>query len=198
MKNSTMTQMIAFGATAFALFVASLPTLAEETTKSDTHDGKFVSMAGDSFVMTSTDDQKHTHTLAKDAKVTLDGAASTAKALKSGMMIRVTTEAIHPKIATRVEAIEKDQTFAKVSIQKPNTHDGKLVSMTKDEFVMSNADGKEHQHTVTEQAKVTCDGKACKLSDLKAGMKIRVTTKASDLKAATKIEALDKNVDFAK
>ena len=46
--------------------------------------------------------------------------------------------------------------------------------------------------------KVTCDGKECKIKELKPGMKIRVTTKKDDKKAATRIEALDKNEDFEK
>lgn len=78
------------------------------------------------------------------------------------------------------------------------THDGKVVSVTGDTMVMTDKDGKEHTHTVAADAKVTCDGKECKIKELKPGMKIRVTTKKDDKKAATRIEALDKNEDFEK
>ena len=73
------------------------------------------------------------------------------------------------------------------------THDGKVVSVTGDKLVMSNKDGKEHSHTLSKDAKVTCDTKACKIGDLKAGLKIRVTTKSDDKKVATNVEAIDKN-----
>jgi biotin carboxyl carrier protein len=78
------------------------------------------------------------------------------------------------------------------------THDGKVVSIDGDKFVMSNKAGKEHKHTMAEGAKVTCDGKVCKLEDLKAGMKIRVSTSKEDQTTATAIEAIDKDEDFKK
>ncbi len=43
-----------------------------------------------------------------------------------------------------------------------NTHDGKVVSITGNKLVMKNTDGKEHSHTLTADAKVTCDGTVCK------------------------------------
>jgi hypothetical protein len=79
-----------------------------------------------------------------------------------------------------------------------STHDGKVVSITSEKLVMTSKDGKEHTHTLATDAKVTCDGKVCKLEDLKAGMKIRVTTKKDDKKVATRIEALDKSENFEK
>lgn len=79
-----------------------------------------------------------------------------------------------------------------------STHDGKVVSIDGDKMVMTGKDGKEHAHTLAADLKVTCDGKECKLKDLKPGMKIRVTTKKDDKKAATRIEALDKNDEFGK
>lgn len=79
-----------------------------------------------------------------------------------------------------------------------NTHDGKLVSMTGNKMVMSSHEGKDHTHTVAVDAKVCCDGTACKPEDLKVGSKIRVTTKTDDKHVATKIEALSKHAEFAK
>ena len=46
--------------------------------------------------------------------------------------------------------------------------------------------------------KVTLDKKDCRASDLKAGTKIRVTTKKSDETALICIEAIEKDGDFAK
>jgi ribosomal protein S17 len=78
-----------------------------------------------------------------------------------------------------------------------NTFEGKVVSMTGDKLVMTNKEGKEYSHTLAKDAKLTCDGTACKAEDLTAGSKIRVTTKKDDRRVATGIECLDKNVEFA-
>ncbi len=59
-------------------------------------------------------------------------------------------------------------------------------------------EGKEHSYTVATDAKVTCDGVACKTHDLEAGAKIRLTTKSDDKNIAIKIDSLKKHVDFAK
>jgi len=81
--------------------------------------------------------------------------------------------------------------------EKDVTHDGKVVSVNGNQLVMKGKHGKEHTHTLAADAKVTCDGDACKAADLKAGMKIRVTTKHDDKKVATHVEALDKHETFA-
>lgn len=77
------------------------------------------------------------------------------------------------------------------------THDGKFVSISGDQLTMTNRGEKEHSHMLSADAKVTCDGVACKATDLKAGMKIRVTTTNTDKKVATHVEAIDKHALFA-
>lgn len=79
----------------------------------------------------------------------------------------------------------------------PSAFEGKLVSIIGDKLVMTNKEGKEYSHTLAKDAKLTCDGTACKAEDLTAGSKIRVTTKKDDRRVATGIECLDKNVEFA-
>jgi hypothetical protein len=77
---------------------------------------------------------------------------------------------------------------------KDNTHTGKVVSITGNKLVMTDRSGKnEHTHTLAADAKVFCDGKACKLSDLKPGMFIKVTTKKGDKTTAVRVEARKKN-----
>jgi len=49
--------------------------------------------------------------------------------------------------------------------------------------------GNEHHHTVTKDTKVTCDGKASKLSDLKSGTAIRMTTAKDDPMKVSAIES---------
>jgi hypothetical protein len=78
-----------------------------------------------------------------------------------------------------------------------NTHDGKLVSITGNTLVMTSKDDKQHTHTLAKDAKLTCDGAVCQAAGLKAGSKIRVTTKKDDRNVATCIESLDKKTEFA-
>jgi hypothetical protein len=79
-----------------------------------------------------------------------------------------------------------------------STHDGKVVSVTSAKLVMSNQDGEEHAHKLSSDTTMTLDGKACKSEDLKAGTRIRVTTKEGDPEVATNIEAIEKDEDFKK
>jgi hypothetical protein len=81
---------------------------------------------------------------------------------------------------------------------KANTHDGTVVSASATKLVMKAKDtGKEMTHTLAPGAKITCDGKACKLIDLRAGQQVRVTTEATNPTVATRIEALDKQRTFS-
>jgi hypothetical protein len=68
-----------------------------------------------------------------------------------------------------------------------NTHEGKVVSVKGDKLTMEAKNGKEHTHDVALNAKITCDGKECKLVDLKTGTRILVTV--DDTNHATRIQA---------
>jgi predicted outer membrane protein len=72
-----------------------------------------------------------------------------------------------------------------------NTHSGVVTSAGDGKLTMTDKDGKnEHTHHVAKDAKITCDGKECKLEDLKKGANITVTTgKQGDSTVAVKIEA---------
>jgi hypothetical protein len=73
------------------------------------------------------------------------------------------------------------------------THEGKIVSVTGQKLIMTmKGSTDEHSHTIALDAKITLDGKAAALDDLKPGMRIKVTTPKGDLKTATKIEAFTK------
>ncbi|MEO8270200.1 MAG: hypothetical protein ABI557_10780 [Aureliella sp.] len=69
------------------------------------------------------------------------------------------------------------------------THDGKVVSVAGDKLTSTCSKGQEHHHTLTKDAKVTCDGKASKLADLKAGTPIHVTCCKDDEKMVTAVES---------
>jgi hypothetical protein len=79
-----------------------------------------------------------------------------------------------------------------------DTHQGTVVSVTAGKLVMKGKDGTEHRHTLAANARVMCDGKECKIEDLKPGQKIRVTTKTGAKQIAAKVEALNKNDKFEK
>jgi hypothetical protein len=90
------------------------------------------------------------------------------------------------------------QTKDRVAGPSEKTMDGTFVSVSADKLTMANKDGKEHSHALAANVKATCDGKTCTALDLKAGMRIRVTTDDAAPHAASRIEALDKNSDFDK
>jgi hypothetical protein len=79
-----------------------------------------------------------------------------------------------------------------------DTHDGKIVRINKDQLVMTDLAGKEHQHKLTQDVKLRLDNKDVTLTDIgdfKAGMKVRVTLKKGAATTVLKIEALSKG-DF--
>jgi hypothetical protein len=79
-----------------------------------------------------------------------------------------------------------------IAADKPanNTHAGVVVSTVDGKLTMMGKDKKEHTHAVAKDAAVTCDGKECKLEDLKKGQRVTVTVeKQGDDVVITKIEA---------
>jgi hypothetical protein len=192
-------RMFSLSAMALALFVVIAPAFAADeakiakdakVAKEATHVGKVVSVTGVKLVMTNKEGKEHSHALTAESKITCDGKVCKAEDLKAGTKIRVTTSK-DAKVVTCIEAIDKNTSFV-------DTHDGEVISITGTKLVMTGAqDKKEHSHTLTADVKVTCDGKVCKSSDLKPGMKIRVTSESETPHTATQIEAIDKNLKFA-
>lgn len=178
-------RMITTGAIALTMCVVTLSAYAGETT----YDGKVSSVNDQSLVLTNSEGQEQTLKIQEDTKISLDGKTCELKDLTTGLKVRVTTEQGAEKVASTIEAIKSNETFA-------NTHDGKLVSMNGNQFVMTDENGKKHSHTLMTNAKVTCDGKPCKMGTLKAGMKIRVTTTQNNQNNVIRIEALDQNAEF--
>lgn len=80
---------------------------------------------------------------------------------------------------------------------KEANHDGTVVKISSSELVMKSKDDKEHTHTLSPETTMTLDGKDCKVADLKAGLKIRVTTTDAAKKSVSHIEAISKNATFA-
>lgn len=69
------------------------------------------------------------------------------------------------------------------------SHQGKVVKVEGTKLTMSDKAGKTHTHTIPATAIVTVDGKAAKLSDLKAGQAVTVTAeKKGDKNVITKVD----------
>jgi hypothetical protein len=71
------------------------------------------------------------------------------------------------------------------------THEGLVVSVEGNKLNMSDKEGKnQHSHTVPADAAITCDGKACRLQDLKKGYPVKVTIeKKAQKNVVTRIDA---------
>jgi hypothetical protein len=77
--------------------------------------------------------------------------------------------------------------------EKGNTHSGKIVSVQGNKITMVDDQGKnEHTHTLAADGKISLNGQDAKLSDLKPGMAVKVTTKDGDKNTAVRIEARQK------
>lgn len=64
-----------------------------------------------------------------------------------------------------------------VAAEDAKSHDGMVVSVAEGKLVMSDKEGKnEHTHKIGADTKITLDGKAAKITDLKKGDKVKVTT----------------------
>lgn len=83
-----------------------------------------------------------------------------------------------------VSADDKDQ----------KVHEGKVVKVDEGKLTMADKDGKnEHTHIVPATAKISCNGKACKLQDLKKDFPVRVTTTTGADQRVLKVEARSKD-----
>jgi len=77
--------------------------------------------------------------------------------------------------------------------EKTTTHFGKVVRVTDQALTMMGRDGKEMTHKLGPDAKVFADGKECKLTDLKPGMMVRVSSDPDNPNTATNVVALTRN-----
>jgi hypothetical protein len=70
-----------------------------------------------------------------------------------------------------------------VSAADPQVHEGKVVKAEPGKLTMIDKEGKnQFVHAIPADAKITFDGKACKIEDLKPGTAVKVTTEKKDNK----------------
>jgi len=93
------TVFTALAALALAAFAAG-PVRAED--KPAVHDGHVVKVADGKLTMTGKDKKEHTHDVAKDAAVTLDGKTAKLEDLKPHTHVKVTLDDKHT--VTKIEA----------------------------------------------------------------------------------------------
>jgi hypothetical protein len=95
---------------------------------------------------------------------------------------------MHRALALSVAALALVLFVSQSSLAADKVHEGTVVKAADGKLTMKDAQGKQHSHTIPATAIITCDGKECKLEDLKAGNSVKVTT-GEDEKTVTKVEA---------
>jgi uncharacterized protein (TIGR03000 family) len=98
--------------------------------------------------------------------------------------------AIEPSPAPLPEARDKNAPQA-----NGETHEGTVVSFKDGTLEMTDPQHGKHSHRLSPNTQVMIDGRQAKPEDLKADMKIKVSTKKDDPQSITKIEAKSKDKD---
>jgi hypothetical protein len=86
-----------------ALFVGSSVALAAD----ETHQGTLVKAENGKLTMTDTAGKEHSHNVADNAQITLDGKACKLEDLKRGFKLKVTTKEGDPNTAIKIEATKE-------------------------------------------------------------------------------------------
>jgi hypothetical protein len=99
-----MYRMLSLSVAALALVLFAVnPTRADESV----HEGHVVKVAAGKLTMTGEDKKEHTHDVAKDAAITLDGKKAKLEDLKPHMHAKVTMDDKHT--ITKIEAHSQDK-----------------------------------------------------------------------------------------
>jgi hypothetical protein len=114
--------------------------------------GYVVKVEGGKLTMAGKDKKEHSHDVAKDAEVTLNGKKAKLEDLKERNHVIVTMDDKHT--ATKVEAHSMAM-------------DGHVVRVEGGKLTMTGRDKKEHSHDLAKDVTVLVDGKKAKLEDLK-------------------------------
>lgn len=86
--------LVTLSMAAMAIGIVFVSSASAKARKADhlSYTGTFVSASNGKLVMTGRNGKEHTHAVAKDVKVTIDGKAGALAGLKKGMHISVTTD----------------------------------------------------------------------------------------------------------
>jgi hypothetical protein len=111
-----MYRILPFAALTLALVLTPARAEEKKADLGDSHDGTVVSVTGTKLVMKDKDDKEHTHTIADDAVIMIDGKksnVSTFRDLKAGTKIRVWTKKDDKTMVLKIEALDKNKDFEK-------------------------------------------------------------------------------------
>jgi len=182
-------------ATAVLGFFAVCVAYGAELALVDSHKGKVVSCGSSKLTLQDLDGKSHTFEVSKNAKITRDGKAAKLEDIMKGDSVMVTTEKKEDKtVATAIEAKSQKapgtDAIERLALAE-NTHEGTVLAAGERMIKVLLKDGKsERIFDVTPETKITRDGKAAKLEDLKRDDHVRVTTERKLLReTATEIEA---------
>jgi hypothetical protein len=77
----------------------------------NTFEGKILTLLGNKLSMRNSEGKEYYHTLAKDVRLTCDGADCEAEDLQVGDVVRVTLRKEERYVAASIEALQKNSTF---------------------------------------------------------------------------------------
>ena len=135
---------------------------------SSKHTGVVQSVDNGKLTMTDKDGKnEQTYTVARDAKITSDGKESKLEHLKKGVVVVVVVVVVGGEtVVANIDAVASDSSSKQTGVVQ-SVADGKLA--------MTDRDGKnEHTYSVAKDAKIACNGKDCKLEDLRKGTTVVV------------------------
>lgn len=69
------------------------------------------------------------------------------------------------------------------------TEEGKVIKAGEGKLTVTTSEGKPHTFLVPATARIRCDGKECRLEDLKPGCSVKVTMKGDGDRAVSQVEA---------
>lgn len=88
---------------------------AQPAPATNTFDGQVVSLTGNKLVMKNPEGKEYSHMLDKDAQITCDGEVCRPEELLAGRKVRVTTRPGDRRLATGIEALNKQTAFVQAS-----------------------------------------------------------------------------------
>jgi len=148
--------------------------------------GELINLALSRLIMRTEDGKTIEKKLDPEARLILDGKECKSDDLSPATKIRVTTQASDRDTVIVLEGIFNNKTFL------PDCHSGKIVSIDGMSLVLTDDNGADpHTCIITPDAKITFGDKVWKFTDLKLGMKIRLTSHPDDDNTIIEIEGLD-------
>src|SRR5262249_45576410 len=78
-----------------------------------------------------------------------------------------------------------------------NTHEGTFLSLSNGKLEMTDPEHGKHSHQLSPDTKVFIDGQQAKAEDLKADMKLKITTQKDDPQKVIRIDAQGQNKNGA-